>query len=66
MVARPATYQDLISEIRAHFPRISSVHSLVVLFQLSNVNGGVLSYWLEVDASSYSAVHDMEFAGMTL
>lgn len=58
MIARPATYQDLLSEIRGHFPRVSSVYSLVVLFQPANINGGLLNNWVEVDASAYSAVHD--------
>ncbi|KAG6362223.1 hypothetical protein INS49_010453 [Diaporthe citri] len=46
--------------------RVSLVYSLVVLFQPANVNGGLLQNWVEVDASAYSAVHDMEFARMTV
>lgn len=57
MVARPATYQDLVREIRAQFPRVSSVYSLAVVFQPANINGGLLQNWVEVDASAYSAVH---------
>ncbi|KAG6355751.1 hypothetical protein INS49_003717 [Diaporthe citri] len=58
MVARPATYQNLQREIRTQFPRVSSVYSLAVLFQPANINGGLLSNWVEVDASAYSAVHN--------
>ncbi|KAK7729225.1 hypothetical protein SLS63_006357 [Diaporthe eres] len=58
MIARPATYQDLQREIRSHFPRVSSVYSLAVIFQPAHVNGGLLTNWVEVDASAYSAVHD--------
>lgn len=57
MVARPTTYEDLLRQIRTHFPRVSSVYSLVVLFQPANINGGLLHNWVEVDASAYSAVH---------
>lgn len=48
MIARPATYQDLLGEIRAQFQRVSSVYSLTVLFQPANVNGGLLTNWVEV------------------
>lgn len=43
MIARPSTYQDLLGEIRRHFPRVSSVYSLAVIFQPANVNGGPLT-----------------------
>ncbi|KAI7783808.1 hypothetical protein LA080_011281 [Diaporthe eres] len=67
MIARPSTYQDLLGEIRRHFPRVSSVYSLAVIFQPANVNGGLLTNWVEVEKSAYSAVHDgAEFSGLTV
>lgn len=58
MIARPATYEDLLARIRTQFPRVSSVYSLAVVFQPANVNGGLPQNWVEVDASAYGAVHD--------
>ncbi|KAH8744834.1 hypothetical protein F5883DRAFT_529766 [Diaporthe sp. PMI_573] len=37
MVSRPATCQDLLSEIRTHFPNAAAVYSLVVLFQPATI-----------------------------
>lgn len=57
MVSRPATYQDLMSEIRSHFPDVSAVYSLVVLFQPAT-DGRLLENWVQVAPSAYSHVHD--------
>lgn len=57
MVSRPATYQDLMSEIRSHFPDVSAVYSLVVLFQPAT-SSGLLQNWVQVAPSAYSHVHD--------
>lgn len=58
MVARPATYQDLVREIRHHFPNLASVYNLAVVFQPALANGAYLQNWVEVDPSAYNAVHD--------
>lgn len=58
MIARPANYQDLVHEIRHHFPTVSAVYSLAVVFQPAHANGGLLQNWVEVDPSAYSAVHE--------
>ena len=57
MVSRPATYQDLLSEIRTHFPNAAAVYSLAVLFQPATI-GGILQNWVEVAPSAYAHVHD--------
>jgi hypothetical protein len=57
MVARPATYQDLLREIRFHFPNAGATYSLVVLFQ-PLTTGGRLPAWVEVAPSAYCHVHD--------
>lgn len=38
MVARPATYQDLVREIKLHFRIVSVVYSLTVASQPANVD----------------------------
>jgi hypothetical protein len=50
LVSRPATYQDLLSEIRTHFPNATAVYSLVVLFQPATI-GGILQNWVETRIS---------------
>ncbi|KAG8160752.1 hypothetical protein KVR01_009016 [Diaporthe batatas] len=57
MVARPATYQDLLKEIRFRFPNVAAVDSLVVLFQ-PTPNDGPLENWVQVAPSAYGHVHD--------
>lgn len=57
VIARPATYQQLIEEARKAFPDISSVRNLVMLYQPDDValNKEV---WVELDPSAYGAVPD--------
>lgn len=57
MVARPATYQHLLREIRSHFPNLAAVYNLVVLFK-PTTNDGLLENWVQVAPSAYGHVHD--------
>lgn len=58
MIARSATYADLLTDIRVHFFIVSSVQNLVVLYQPADGNGTLLNNWVEIHPSAYGAVHN--------
>lgn len=58
LIARPATYPDLLREIRRHYPSVSAVYNLTVLFQPMSITGVPLENWVQVDPSAYSAIHN--------
>ncbi|KAI3394452.1 hypothetical protein diail_2644 [Diaporthe ilicicola] len=58
LTARPATYEDLLREIRIHYPMLGSVDSLVVLFRPAQTNIDLQNKWVEIDPSAYGAIHE--------
>ncbi|KAL1875469.1 hypothetical protein Daus18300_003208 [Diaporthe australafricana] len=58
LAARPATYEDLLMDIRTHFLVVSSVQNLIVLYQPADGNGTLTNNWVEVDPSAYGAIHN--------
>lgn len=55
MIARSATYADLLMDIRVHFFIVSSVQNLVVLYQPTDGNGTLLNNWVEIHPSAYDS-----------
>lgn len=59
IIALPSSYNGLLKVAREQFPNMSSVSSLVALYQPEDFKGTVDdTCWVEVDKTAYGTLHD--------